>query len=311
MEKEIEEKFKKAVVELKGVKMTALESENILKNILNSPAQITQGKPSPYFFSFISKIETRKFVYIMTPCLIVFILGGTALASQGSLPGNILYPLKVRVIEPAYLSIQSTPLKRATYASFLVDKRLTEAETLAKEDKLDESKEEELSSLLKVHTNTIDLAINESENNTNNNLKENESVNEEIVSKFETNVDAHAQVLNSLQVKNISLFKFESESSIAGQNENQDFGKNKISEAAKEGALKLRENLEKKEGKKIPEEIKEVNKEESVPISQTSQNTPTKNTNSDTTNSDTTDKALEEAQKILDEYDLKDLDPGN
>ncbi|MBY0376671.1 hypothetical protein K2P96_01730, partial [Patescibacteria group bacterium] len=139
-EEKLIEQFKTSIEKIKEVKMTALERDAMLKNIYSAPIPSPFGIKNPYLINIFTKIEQNRFVYVVAPCLIVFILTGSALAAQRSLPGDALYSLKVHILEPAYSSVLVSPIKKAEYASLLADKRLVEAETLAKENKLDDSK---------------------------------------------------------------------------------------------------------------------------------------------------------------------------
>lgn len=63
---------------------------------------------------------------------IVLILGsGTTFASESALPGDMLYPLKVHVLEPVQGVTALTPIAKASWSTKLATRRAEEAEVLA------------------------------------------------------------------------------------------------------------------------------------------------------------------------------------
>lgn len=68
--------------------------------------------------------------------LFVAVGGATTFAAVGSLPGDPLYPLKVKVIEPAQGLMAVSPKAKAVWQVSIVETRLGEIEELAKKDRL-------------------------------------------------------------------------------------------------------------------------------------------------------------------------------
>ena len=126
-----EENLKKALNELKEVRMSRIEADQMLQSVFLAPI------PSPYF--------SRNKVFAMVMILVlVFSTGGVTYASSDALPGDILYPVKVRVVEPILDVVNSGSERKATWSEEKVTRRIEEADALAKEDKLDDKKAEEL-----------------------------------------------------------------------------------------------------------------------------------------------------------------------
>lgn len=73
--------------------------------------------------------------------IVIIIIGygsSAALAAEGALPGDVLYPVKMRVVEPlARLVAAQTPEAKADFETALLDRRLREAEALDDEETLD------------------------------------------------------------------------------------------------------------------------------------------------------------------------------
>ena len=72
----------------------------------------------------------------VTAVLIVMVSGGTVAAAETSLPGDILYPVKVHVTEEVRVALAPTPKARAAIAVERAERRLEEAATLALSGKL-------------------------------------------------------------------------------------------------------------------------------------------------------------------------------
>jgi hypothetical protein len=63
--------------------------------------------------------------------MFVLLAGGTAYASEASLPGDALYTVKIRVAEPIEVALATTPEKKAQVHADLAERRIKEATKLA------------------------------------------------------------------------------------------------------------------------------------------------------------------------------------
>lgn len=101
--------------------------------------------PSPYgrFFSMRAAAGGLLAVFLVATT--------TAYAAQGALPGDPLYPVKVSVTEPVIGALQVSPRAKAGYETALVEKRVTEAETLAAEGRLTPGSVAQIENNLDVH----------------------------------------------------------------------------------------------------------------------------------------------------------------
>jgi hypothetical protein len=156
----LEDNLKAGIKEIQKISMNAQDKERILKSILSSDVKPVA---SPYSFSFIvSKIGHRHFAaYVMIPCLLLLLGGGAVGASAGTLPGDIFYSLKTKVVEPMRSALSFSQESKIDYEISLATERLIEAETLSNQKRLDPKKEEELNILLEAHTKKLDKTINE------------------------------------------------------------------------------------------------------------------------------------------------------
>ncbi|HVZ75836.1 MAG TPA: DUF5667 domain-containing protein [Candidatus Paceibacterota bacterium] len=83
--------------------------------------------------------------------LVVFAGGGTALAAQGALPGETLYPVKIYVNENVAGALAIGDAAKASYNISVAQTRLEEAETLASMGRLDATTTSELQANLDAH----------------------------------------------------------------------------------------------------------------------------------------------------------------
>lgn len=108
--------------------------------------------------SSISIFEVRAFAKAAAFVLIIAVVAGgsgVSYAAQNSLPGETLYGVKVNVNEAVETSFARTPEARVALQSKHVERRLEEAQTLAKTDKL--SKETEQIVIKKIADHIADL----------------------------------------------------------------------------------------------------------------------------------------------------------
>lgn len=104
--------------------------------------------PSPYHFFFIKR--AMPFVAILL--LILASAGGTAFAAEGTLPGDILYPVKISVNEQVQSVLARSPSAKAEVHANLAERRLEEAEALATVGKLDSKITKQIQSNFSKHT---------------------------------------------------------------------------------------------------------------------------------------------------------------
>lgn len=90
-------------------------------------------------------IIKNKYMPIVAVALILAILGGgTSFAAEGSLPGDLLYPVKVKVNEQVAAALRVSDDSKARFQAELAEKRLKEANALAAQGRLDSEVEVEL-----------------------------------------------------------------------------------------------------------------------------------------------------------------------
>jgi len=214
-------------------------------------------------------------------------------ASQDSLPDNILYPIKVKVLEPMEGALAFSNTAKAKHESGLATKRLIEAETLAKAGKLNSSNEEKINNLLTLHTISLNKAL-EKVDDTN----ATETI-EDISTSFRAEMNAHAKVLAVIKEKQ------KQKKSNDNEVEKED---NKISNTAKVNAEKIKkisnkinkENIVKYNSKK--EEVKSLIENTDEKVKYTNQN----ENKIEISTEDDTHKTIDKAREYLEDSTMKD-----
>lgn len=90
-----------------------------------------------------STFYTMRLWYGVTAFVLIILVGtgSAAYASDDTLPGDVLYPVKVAVVEPVHGALLATTEEKAQWHASLAERRLEEATKLAIADKLDEKKQ--------------------------------------------------------------------------------------------------------------------------------------------------------------------------
>lgn len=301
------EKIKNGIKVIKEITMSDNEKQSIFHDILNSPIYNNKERvKSPWgIYAYVSMMKRNQLAYyVVIPLIIILSGGGVVFASQDSLPNDILYPIKVKILEPVEGALTFSQTEKAKYQSNLAKTRLVEAQTLAKENKLDDSTEEKINKLLVSHTVALDNAINK--------VTKTDSKKEidEITTNFRAEMNANARILErinekekedneSLDIKEVEIEKKE-----------EDREDNYISKTARISAMSIKDTSkeEKIEDKEYYKEKKDKLK---LLIEDLDKNTEAKNTNEETGVTQSiysTSNKIEEAKKYLEESNIKEIE---
>ncbi len=184
LDEKLNKKLTQGIKEIREIKMSAEEKSQILKNILGASFQKKKGIRSPYIYALVPTLA-------LAFCLVL------VFASSDSLPGGVLYPLKVNVVEPFHSALLVSPVERADYQSSLATERLQEAETLDNKGTLDAPKEDKLNTLLSNHTKAFDKAVVE----INQKNPKDPKISADIEDSFQRDLKAHSKVLDILNTQ--------------------------------------------------------------------------------------------------------------
>lgn len=191
--------------EAKRIKLSEVEKSQLRNNLVNfienNPVRIrgdwrlnsVKAVKSPLNHNWFSLFNNYKFMPVALIALL-FVGGGVSFASQGSLPGDLLYPVKVNINEKIEQAFTLTSDGSANLQVRLAERRLEEAEKLALTGKLDEDTRLEVEERFDKHASSADkkiIAIAETE----------PEVALSIVSRFETSLRTYEAILTQLDKK--------------------------------------------------------------------------------------------------------------
>lgn len=145
--------LKKAEAQIREIKLSREERIKIMTDILDSNLEV---EPTWSWAGWWLKPALALLV-------IIAVGAGTSLAAEGALPGDLLYPVKVKINEPVREVVTVSPVRKAHWEEEKINRRLEEAEALATQKRLNEKNREELESLLDDHVETFSHRIQEAE----------------------------------------------------------------------------------------------------------------------------------------------------
>jgi len=130
---------------------------------------------------------------LATLMIMVVVGGSSSLAAENTVPGDILYPLKVRITEPMITALSFSEESKGDWEVQLAERRLGEAVVLAKNGKLDEKNEEVLASEFTIHEKNTQERITKLEE------KGNKEAAASLASRFEGSLRVHEEVLVDIE----------------------------------------------------------------------------------------------------------------
>lgn len=133
--------------------------------------------------------------------LVFFVSGSTALAAEGALPGDTLYPIKVSVNEQFRSALAFSTEAQGAWEVERTERRLEEASRLAAADALDETKRAEIETRLEAHTSAAEAAATT--------LAEQSQVAEaaELESRLAATLAVHGEALRSIRERSSRLVR--------------------------------------------------------------------------------------------------------
>lgn len=126
------EKMNKGIDDLKNIRLDQDTKRMIFQNVMGTPV-ISPYSPKISFWNFMR----QPFAYATIGLLILAMTGGgMAYASEGTVPGDLLYSIKVSVTEPIRDALATKLEVRAEWEATKAIRRIDEAEKLASKNKL-------------------------------------------------------------------------------------------------------------------------------------------------------------------------------
>lgn len=137
----------KGIEELKKLALSSQDKQNVLEHISlyadENPVHTKTTKLIKSPFTNWTMLLYRKvhFAYSVVALFLIVIMGvGTAAAAEKALPGDLLYPVKIKITEPVKGAFKVTPEAKVKWESEKALKRLEEAEKLAEKGELNGEK---------------------------------------------------------------------------------------------------------------------------------------------------------------------------
>jgi hypothetical protein len=151
----MDKELKNFIDNAKNIKMSGQERVMIRAKMASlpipSPFPVTK---SPYFsgshFWTLGKA-------LVAACLIVVLGGGSlSYAAENTLPGDLLYPMKVSFNEEVIGAMKFTPEAKIVWQGKRVERRLSEIEALKGKNRLDENRKNQIETNLNKHERDIE-----------------------------------------------------------------------------------------------------------------------------------------------------------
>ncbi len=175
-----------------------LGKQHLLNFMIKNPVKLHNTRPErSNFYASIRSTFQNLFVKPLGAVLSILIVGGvsTSLAAQGSMPGDMLYPVKLKFNEKIQEMVQFSTKGKAQVALTHAENRLEEAEKLAEQGKLNVDTKNELEANFEAKIKkTKDLVKKEHEEKDTAGAKE-------VSDNLKKSLKAHQEVLKKLAEK--------------------------------------------------------------------------------------------------------------
>lgn len=181
--------------EIKNIKLTPEEKRAIFTRVMNTP-KISPYAPVRSYFRFFRV----SFTYV-TLSLIALVATGSGLsyAALDTLPGDKLYPVKIKFTEPALDMLAFSPSSRAEREAMKAIRRLNEAQRLAQVNKLTVEKRIEIEKSFSKSVLKFNTSMKKAEDDSKSKIEVNEKVevkNEGLKNNFESSLEVQADLLS-------------------------------------------------------------------------------------------------------------------
>lgn len=188
--------FKKGIKEIKNIKLDDKEKDQMLRAVFNAPIASPYAPKISFWMSFSSR--KMRIAYTGLLILIMIVSGGAiTYGTETSLPGDILYSVKVNIGEPIRDLLSTSPEQKAEWESVKAVRRLDEAADLAAKGQLTEQTRTDLENRFIKHADAFDSSVSEAATS---------SPQTDLVKmEFEANVTARVKIFSGLSDKNVPV----------------------------------------------------------------------------------------------------------
>lgn len=132
--------WQKGIKDLQEITLSNEEKTKIMQRVLSR----SLFAPVPSTWIARQMILVKRHMVVFSALFLIVATSGMAFASEKSLPGNILYPVKINVTEPARDLIKLAPEAKIEWKADKAVRRLEEAELLFVQNKLDDEKRQKI-----------------------------------------------------------------------------------------------------------------------------------------------------------------------
>lgn len=152
------------------VRMRASERRELRERVFSYMEYHPLPKQKKEAYKQVELIESQNFItvglsnmYVRSAIgffavLIVIVVPSVA---QRSLPGDVLYPVKVQITEGIQLKLTISPYKKVALETRLLERRIAEARLLADEGKLTDEVEADIVETVKAHADAVQVSLAE------------------------------------------------------------------------------------------------------------------------------------------------------
>lgn len=183
-------KFKQFIHDAKHVKLHDRDRAAMRAHFAELVGVSSTKTKTPWFTFF--ALHRSLTTSLSLAIVVVLVTSGVAAAAEGTIPGDVLYPVKVHVTEEVRSAIARTPAARAAWETRRLERRLNEAEKIVQK----KSDPQALSSLgidINAHTERIQKSIDEMERSGNIQAAA------EASSNIEAPLNAHKKILREMK----------------------------------------------------------------------------------------------------------------
>src|SRR3989344_8256453 len=172
--------------EAESIKLTPREKAVMYGAIFGAPSP-QRFTPSPYVvFSF-----SLRSMVALSLVFVVLVGSGTVYAAQGTVPGDVLYTVKVSVTEPVRAALAFSDEAKIEFHAEVAEERLEEAETLASEGRLTAAVVVQLETSLESHVQEVEVLALKIE-------EEHPDTAAEVGAELDASLSTHGSILASL-----------------------------------------------------------------------------------------------------------------
>lgn len=186
--------LQKGINDIQDIKLSSDEKMNLFAYLdtysKEHPALVPEKQNMWLLF-----VQHRVTYSLAMLAICLFVGAGVTFAAESSLPGDVLYPVKIYVNEPVKAVTKVTPKAKAKYEEEKVIKRLGEVEELVKKGKFDDKKRTQVEREVEKSVNAINVIDIKKERN------KNRERNSTSTDEFRKDLDTRLQNIKKVDVE--------------------------------------------------------------------------------------------------------------